>query len=200
MTKGKVTKELLERAIAGEPQAVRTFVAILEPIFRVRIGRVLLLAGDASLRDVDDLCQDTFVSLLVNDGKLARSWIPSGGLSFENYSGLIAKQRTIAHLRKKREELSHEDELCELLEPSIDSSRGPERLVETQEFRWKVFAVLLDELSVDGRKLFELLFIDECEVEEVCALMEMEPDAVYARRSRLRRRIKEIASTMGGSE
>lgn len=200
MTKEKVTKELVERAIARNPLAVRALVAILEPIFRVRIGRVLLLAGDASGRDVDDLCQDTFVTLLKDDGKLARSWNPSRGLSFENYSGLMAKQQAIEHLRKKREELLRGDEPCELIEPPIDSSREPGRLVEAQELRWKVFAALLNELSHLGREMFELLFIDEGEVEEICTRKEMEPDAVYAWRHRLGQRMKDIAATMGGAE
>ncbi|MBK9258246.1 MAG: sigma-70 family RNA polymerase sigma factor [Polyangiaceae bacterium] len=199
MCKARVTRALLERAIAREPQAVREFVAVLEPIFRVRIGRVLLRAGDASRRDIEDLCQDTFVSLLRDGGRLARSWDPTRG-SFENFSALIAKQRAIEELRKRREELLHDDGQCDVSEPALDSSRMPERIAASREMLRKVFDILRAELSEHGSRLFQLLFVEDREVTEVCALMNMQKDAVYAWRSRLGRRIEEIAATMGGAE
>ncbi len=201
MAKAKVTTELLERAIAREPQAVRALVAILTPIFQVRIGRVLLRSGDGARRDMEDLCQDTFVALLDDDGRLARSWKPTGGLSFENFSGLIAEQKGIEFVRKRKEELlPHDDGPGEGLEPALDSSRTPERIVASTELFEVVLRVLREELSELGRKLLDLLFVEQREVAEVSALLSMKEDAVYAWRSRLGRRIEEIAAAMGGAE
>jgi len=199
MTKAKVTKELLERAIASERRAVRKIVAILTPIFQWRIGRILLRSGEGTRPDMEDLCQDTFVALLAENGRIARSWEPTRGLSFENFAGLIAEQGAIEFVRKKRERLLADD-LDERLEPALDSSRTPERLVASTELFEVVRRVLREELSELGRQLLDLLFVEQREVAEVCALLDMKPDAVYAWRSRLGRRIEEIAASVGGAE
>jgi RNA polymerase sigma-70 factor (ECF subfamily) len=200
MTTTKVTRELLTRVIAREPKAMREFVRLLEPVFRVRIAKVLLAAGDASRRDVEDLCQDTFVALLVDDGRLARLWDPASGLSFENYAGLKARHLAIDYVRKKRDVLWLDDEPCESLEPKVDSCLSPERVVVTNDFLSKVFEKLRAELSEFGRKILELLFVENREVAEVCRIMGMTAESVYAWRSRLGRRIEEIAAAMGAAE
>ena len=197
MTKTKVTEELLVRACAWEPRAVEKFVEILEPVCRARINRVLLRAGDASRRDVDDLCQVTWMALLMNGGRLARKWSLKKGLSFENYAGLKAEHLTKDFVRRKREVLWREDEPCTSLEPWLDSSHAPDRVIETRDFIMKVVEVLQSELSEPAREVCWLLFVERCEVDEVCVKMKMKPDAVYAWRSRLGRRIEEIAATMG---
>ncbi len=195
--KVKVTRELLDRAISSrEPRAVRQLVAILTPIFVVRIGRVLLSNGDGSCRDIDDLCQDTFVALFQNDGRLVRLWDPARGLSFENYSGLVAKQCAIERLRKRTELLFDDDGLWEELEP--DSSRMLECLVADREMFEKVLDRLKVELSDLGRTLLELLFVQWLEVPEVCTRLKMEAPTVYQWRSRLLRHIEEIASELRG--
>lgn len=197
MTKTKVTGELLARVCAWEPRAVEEFVDILEPVCRARINKVLLRAGDASRRDVDDLCQITWMALLMNGGRLARKWSSSKGLSFENYAGLKAEHLARDFVRQKKEVLWRDDEPCTSLEPRLDSSRAPDRLVEASDLMQKVTSVLQSELSEVGRKLFYLLYVEQLEVDEVCSIMGMTPDAVYAWRSRLGRRMEEIAGAVG---
>jgi RNA polymerase sigma factor (sigma-70 family) len=197
MTKTKVTEELLVRVCAWEPKAVEKFVEILEPVCRARINKVLLRAGDASRRDVDDLCQVTWIALLMNGGRLARKWSSTKGMSFENYAGFKAEHLAKDFVRRKKEVLWRDDEPCASLEPRLDSSRTPDRVVETSDFMQKVLGVLHAELSGSAREIFWLLFVERCDVDEVCVKMKMKPDAVYAWRSRLGRRIEEIAATMG---
>lgn len=199
MAKAMITPELLERAIAREPRAVREFVAILTPIFWWRIGRVLLADRGASRQDTADLCQDTFVALLQDDGRLVRAWDPARGSSFENFSGRIAEQRALRYLTRTREEF-HDAASCDDLEPVVDSSRTPDRIAASRDLLRKVFDILRKDLSDLGRNMFELLFVEERTVAEVCILMKMEADAVYAWRSRLARCIQQIINTMGGAE
>ncbi|HRI68545.1 MAG TPA: sigma factor [Polyangium sp.] len=194
-----ITAELLERTIARDPRAVREFVAVLTPIFWARIGRVLVANGNASRNDAADLCQDTFVALLQDDCRLVRSWDPARS-SFENFSGLIAEQRAIEKMRKRKEEILDEETPWEDLGLGVDSSRAPDRLASSREIVRKSFDTLNDELSELGRKLLELLFVEEREVTDVCDLLKMEKEAVYAWRSRLGRRLQQIAATIGGGE
>ena len=199
MAKAKITLQLLERAIARDSAAVAQFVAILTPIFMYRIGRVLLRSRLASRAEIQDLCQDTFVALLIDDGRLARSWDPTRGLSFEGFSGLVAEQGALAFLRKRREELIGGDGAPDELEPATDSSRSPERLAMSRQLVARVYDVLTAELSDQGNRVFALLFLEEREVDEVCRIMQMKKSAVYQWRSRLAFRIHEIAQALGGA-
>ncbi|MBK9266169.1 MAG: sigma-70 family RNA polymerase sigma factor [Polyangiaceae bacterium] len=191
----KITKELLERTIAGEFQAARECYAILQAIFRFRVVKVL--AGNCSPETVEDLSHETFVALLDDDGRLIRAWDPERA-SFETYSGLIAEQRAVEYARKKKEELFLGNQASKLQEAAIDSSRWPDRIAASNELRQKVFTVLWEELDKQGRRVFELLYNERRNVKEICALMNMNEPAVYAWRSRFGRRIEEIAAMIGG--
>lgn len=188
---------LLERAIAREPQAVRELLGVLTPIIRTRIGRVLLRRGAVRHRDMKqevlDLSQQVFVALLDNNGRLLLSWDPARGMSLENFVGLIAEQQTAATFRNQgiwRYQQTEADEF----DDSIDSSRTPERITATREALSAILSSVRARLSERGVQLFHMLFIEERSIEEVCSVMEMNADAVYQWRSRLRQLVKQIAS------
>ena len=155
MIKTKVPADLLERAIAREPKAVREFVRVLEPVFRVRIGRVLLPDRKTSRDEIRDLCQETLIALIVDSSMLARLWDPSRGVPFEYYAGRIAERRALDCLRKKTEELWADDQPRDVLRPEDDSS--PERRIEDQDFSDKVLARAREEQAEFGRQMFDLL-------------------------------------------
>lgn len=197
MAKPKITKELIDRAIAWDPAAVREIVQRLDPVLRVRIGYMLLRAGDASRRDVDALCQDTLVMLLVDGGRRAQFWNPSGGLSFENFAGRLAKQVAVDFLRKRKEDLSWDDEFGRRSEPEVDTSRWPEAVVGSRELVELTYQLIQEEQTDVGRLMFEYIYVLGLEVPEVCERMQVQPDVVYAWRSRLARRMAELATEMG---
>jgi RNA polymerase sigma factor (sigma-70 family) len=197
MARVKITAELVEHAIAGDTGAVHKLIQALTPLFMYRIGRVLFRNGFRSRHLLEDACQDTFVALLVDDGRLLRAWDPLRGMSFENYSGLIAKRIALNYVRQMKDRVFDDEQIYGHLEPAADSSKTPERLAMSRQMLERIFEVLKTEQSALGQRLFELLFIEARDPEEVCAIMSMKKGAVYVWRSRLGLRIEEIAATLG---
>jgi RNA polymerase sigma factor (sigma-70 family) len=188
---------LLERAIAREPRAVRELLGVLTPIIRARVGRVLLRRGAGRHRDIRqevlDLSQQVFVALLEDNGQRLRSWDPARGMSIENFVGLIAEQQAAATFRNQGIWRYPPTEVDDL-DDSIDSSRTPERITASKEALSTILSSVHAKLSERGVQLFHMLFIEERSIEEVCSVMEMNADAVYQWRTRLRRLVKQVAS------
>ena len=67
-------------------------------------------------------------------------------------------------------------------------------LMLSRELGDRVYLGLRAELTPLGATLFQRLFVDESDVESVCASLNMSRDAVYAWRSRLSRRIRELVA------
>ncbi len=200
MARAKITADLVERAISGETRAINQLIKALTPLFMYRIGRVLVRHGVRSRDTIEDVCQDSFVALLIDDGRLLRGWDPTRGRSFENYTGLMAKRLALQYVnqnRKQRFEIDDGD-VHGYLDQATDSSRTPERLAMSNEMLHRIFARLKTELSPLGQQIFELLFVDGREVDEVCTTLNMQRGAVYVWRSRLGLRIEEVAATLEG--
>jgi len=194
----KLTAELLHQAMSRDHQAVRALIGALTPIIQARAARVLLRRSCSRTReirqDVLDLTQHIFVALFERDSRLLRTWDPSRGMSLENFVGLIAEQQVMAILRNRHQnpwinEPTESDEL----DGSVDSSRGPERLVASRQALSLILDKLRDQLSDRGLELFQLIYVEGRSVEEICSMTDMKADAVYAWRSRLGRLAQKIA-------
>jgi len=192
----KVSPELLERAIARHPQAVRELLGVLAPVLQARVARVLIERGagyHVVRQETLDLVQYAYLCLLENDGHLLRSWDPTRGMSFENYCGLIAEQRASQILRSRSRRPWSDNPVDPEAGSGVVRSDNPERSAESKEALQVIFARMRAELTDLGLQLFEKLFVEELSVAEVCVEMNMTESAVYAWRSRLGRRIEQIA-------
>lgn len=196
MRETKVTVELLGRALAHEPKAVREFVKIIEPVLRWHVGRVLLLARDVCRAEVDDLCQDMLVRLLMNR-EYIQSWRPVGGKSFENYVGYKAQRLAKDFLRSGRERLLPDGDEGKRLEVLVDEQVWPDRRVEANDTFHHVYTDLMASLTDQGKMMFHYLFIEERSVAEVAFLMNTTDEVVYQWRTRLRERMGKIVAAMG---
>lgn len=201
------TADLVRRALAGDPAAETRLVAVLTPVIQARVARKLralqyLSAGGRDVRqEVEDLCQDAFLALFERDAHVLRAWRPERGLSLENFVGLVAERKVLTFLYSGRrnpwrEELTLMDGE---LEPVVPDP-GPEEVVVSRELLSLLLDRLRKELSPQGYWLFELLFVQELSQEEVEAVSGLSADAVYAWRSRLRRRARELLAEMSGNE
>ena len=152
-------------------------------------------------RSVGLTAADSQRRLFEHDGRTLRRWRPDGGLSLENFGGLVAQRYALSVLRSRRRSPWTEDP-TEDMERLVPEGGGPEDVVATQQILGKVVADLQAELSPKGLALFELLFLDEADVADVCEQMNMSRDAVYAWRSRLgkvvRAKVGALMSDEGG--
>ncbi|MEM6794479.1 MAG: sigma-70 family RNA polymerase sigma factor [Acidobacteriota bacterium] len=190
------TLEQLTRLL-DEPQGLRQLVARLTPVIQMRVAHVLLRqAGARNLaQEVEDLTQDVFIHLFQEDAKALRGWQPRRGLSLDSFVALVAERRVYSKLRSARRnpwtEVPCPDEHMEGTSREVD----PERRAGSRQQLRRLLAHLKSELSPLGRQMFDLLFVREASHAEVMRLTGLGADAVYAWRSRLRRRASELRRT-----
>lgn len=189
----------LDRALNGDNAAARDLVRALRPVIQARVTRVLLrYRGSARGRpvreQVDDLVQHVFVALFADGARELRAHDPALGLGLAGYVGLIAERDALSVLRSRRQSPFTEEPVDgeELAEEGV-TAPTPERSAMDRDLLRRVVGQLREELSVKGAAIFEMLIVEERPVEQVCAAMQMTPDAVYAWRSRIAKRARAIA-------
>lgn len=193
----RVEREEIERALAGEREAVDALVRKLRPVLQTEIGFALLPLSRSQGRDARqetlDLVQDVLMSLLADDGKLLRRWEPARGSSLESFVRLIARRHVARVVRSKRRNPYAERPLPgETLD--LQPSGGPEleHRLEARDRLDHMLDHVRQRLDERGLLLFELLYVEERSVEDVCAATGMTRDAVYAWRCRLKRQLKSL--------
>jgi RNA polymerase sigma factor (sigma-70 family) len=198
--------DLVRRALAGDQAAVTELVAVLTPVIQARVARTLLarrsrLAGGRDVRqEVEDLCQEVFLALFSREAHILRSWEPERGLSLENFVGLVAERQVLSFLRSGRrnprqETSAFEEEDLELEAPESD----PEEVTASRERLTLLLDRMREELSPLGRRIFDLLFIQDLSLPEVTAASGLSADAVYTWRLRLRRLARKLFAEVSGS-
>jgi RNA polymerase sigma-70 factor (ECF subfamily) len=194
--------DLVERALAGDEPALARLVGRLTPVIQARVARALLLAPPAERRgdlrqQVEDLCQEVFLALFADAGRVLRSWEPERGLSLDNFVGLVARRRALSFLRSGRGGARVEDPApADELERATEEG-GPEVGAVSREQLRLLLRRLEEELSPLGWHLFRLLLVEERPLEEVERATRMSRDALYAWRSRLRRHARRLVLELG---
>ena len=105
--------------------------------------------------------------------------------SFKNWIAGIARYRSIDYLRRYRKRF----EDAALPEDIVAEDRELLCLIE-QEISEETEAILQC-LKPEDRALFEKLYIEEMSMEAVCESFQTNPNAIYKRISRARKRIRE---------
>lgn len=193
----KITKALVDAAMAGNRSAMHALVGLLMPAIRWKIARVLLLAGRTCEQDIKDVIAMTLEALIVvDDGKLIRRWDPMGR-SCESYARFLAQRQAGRFLYKHRREIADGFDTS----GPRDHEGSPEEKVAECELGHKALEVLRAELSPLGRRYMQLLIMEERTTEEVCAIMnisEEQRNKVDKQRSRLRKRLDRLMMQLGG--
>lgn len=187
---------LVEAALSGQPQSRRRLARRLAGAIQREVAIALLRPASTQGRDprqdVQDLVQEVLVALFEHDARELRRWDPARGRGLESFVRLVARRRVARTLSQRRgnpwsasqaeyheepddqmvERLRHRARLSELLE-HLQAKMGP-RDVE----------------------LFDLLFVQELDPEEVSERMEMSRGAVNAWSYRTRKQAKAIAQQL----
>jgi DNA-directed RNA polymerase specialized sigma24 family protein len=178
--------DLVHRAIARDPEAVRELVTSLAPVIQGRIAKALTRRPGPEGRDVEHLAQEVFLALFDHGGRALRAWKPERGL-LGAFVAQIADHQVASILRSgKRRPWT--DDLDLLTAPAATASH------ETLD-------ALLDrlraDLSVRGFDLFTRLYVEERSVEAASAELGMSADAIDAWRSRLSKALAPLAAVGG---
>ncbi|MBI2393656.1 MAG: sigma-70 family RNA polymerase sigma factor [Deltaproteobacteria bacterium] len=195
--------DLVRRAAAREPDAVRELVGLLRPTIQLRAVRSLIrnMRGRrrSTAQEVEDLVQEVFLALFDDDARALRAWDPAR-LPLAAFVGVIADHEVASIFRSGRRR-PYRDEEDGAVEPDTFASDGggAEAIVECNETLSALLARLRAELSPKGLELFHALLVDEQPVEEVCASTGMTRDAVYAWKSRLGKLVRRLAAELRDS-
>lgn len=189
-------------ALLGDEGALARLVHRLTPVVQARVARKLLLARDRTggsrdvRQEVEDLTQEIFLTLFADDGKVLRDWDPARGLSLANFVGLVAERQTVSILRSGRRSPWRDDPTLAVEMERIASPIETETATASREVLCRLFDRLTEELSPLGRRLFDLLLVQETPVAEAMLTTGLSADAVYAWRSRLRRLARNLLTEL----
>lgn len=178
----------IDRVLAGDNAAIAQFVSTMTPVIQARVSRCLMKGTPRDIRrDVEDYSQDVYAHLFADDAKILRRFDSAQGLSLRNYVGMVAERRVISQLRSSKNNPWRENVSLEN-EPIPLCGRGsPEREASGQSTLDALLNHLRTTLSPLAWRLFQLLYVHDLSVTEVCAETDLTSDAVYAWRSRLRK-------------
>jgi RNA polymerase sigma factor (sigma-70 family) len=189
-------RALIDAALAGDRQAVRSLVDLITPQIRMRVFRVLMRGGAG--RDVqtavEDLSQQVLLALFAQGGRELRAWDPQKPLSLVRFVGLIAERQAIDTVRTRRRnpftEIPTAADDLELCSGSVDNH---EQQAASRALIEGIVEQLRATLTPYAMQMFERLFIDELEVAEIAQEFSMSTAAIYAWRSRLAEQVRECA-------
>ncbi len=193
--------ELLAASLDGDAVTTRRLVDRLVPVVWSRVTRVARLGRRRTAEQVnqlgEDLMQEVFAQLFRDDARLLRAWSPERGLSLEGYVGLVATNHAASVLRSGRrgawrEDATDDDELAR----AAGASPSPSARIDARDTLEHLGERLRAELSPLGVRMFELLVVEERSTAEICAMLCMNADALYAWRSRLTKTVARVAAAL----
>ena len=196
----RFTTNDVARAVSGDRVTARRLLAELFPVIRVRVLRVLWRYRSLARRrdlaqEADDLAQDVLVHLFEDGGRVLRAWDPDRGLELIDFVGFVADRTAAGMLKSGKRTPWRDDPVApEDFAAKSTGEASAADLMLSRELGDRVYLALRAELTPLGATLFQRLFVEESPVESVCASMNMSRDAVYAWRSRLARRIRELVA------
>jgi RNA polymerase sigma factor (sigma-70 family) len=195
----ELSPEVIDRALAGDERLIRRIVDTLTPTIQARVAKALwrrrTAAGNRDVaQEVEDLTQAVFLSFFADDGRVLRTWDPARG-GLDTFVRVVAEREVSSILRtRSRNPWTEEPTGADQLERQVSVGADIEAVLGSHELLATIVQRVRARVSERGREVFDLLLVDGRSVDEVGALMEMTPDAIYAWRSRLARIAREIAA------
>ena len=195
------TPSTLAAALDQGGASVEQLVRDLTPPIQAEVARALVRGGRARGRDgrqeVLDATQEILCALFANNARALRAWDPEKGRKLVSFVRLVAKRKVISMLRSQSKTPWADDptehDTLEFLGAREEDEGGHEHR-DTMNQLW---ARLKPHLGERGLVLFQLLFVEQEDVEVVMTRTEMTRDAIYAWRSRLRKQARTIGEELG---
>lgn len=185
---------LVEHALRQDRDAQRRLAARLLDSIHREVAIVMARHAASHCRDgrqdVLDLVQEVLVMLLERDAQELRRWDPQRGRSLDSFVRLVARRRVARVLGQHRGNpwaLAPSDAADE----DVDDDAG--RRIEHRAQLELVLDGLYAGMDARDAELFELLFVDDLDADEVARRMGMSSGAVNAWRYRLRKLARRIA-------
>jgi RNA polymerase sigma factor (sigma-70 family) len=185
---------LVRRALTRDRGAQRQLAErLLDPIHRevaIAVQRRAASHGRDARQEVLDLVQEVLIALFERDGQELRRWDPERGRNLDSFVRLVARRkvaRVLGQLRGNPWALA-----------SVDAASGivddePLERIEHRDALEAVLDALYAGMDTRDAELFELLFVDDLDADEVAKRMGMTAGAVNAWRYRVRKAARQLA-------
>ena len=184
-------KALIAGCLQGEKAAWDSFVLQYSNLVYHTIKKTLNLHRAEPRADlVEDLYQEFFLSLLQNDYKKLRQFRGVHGCSLASWLRLLAARLTIDFLRKQAQTSG---EVAGAISRHISDPAEP-LLNEQQE---SFLNQAIQTLSPRDRILLDLCYRQALAPEQITALLKTSVNAVYAQKSRVLEKIREVLRRSG---
>ena len=194
-------EQLVAVALGGDRDARRRLAARLIDAIHREVGYCLLRRAAVSRRDprqdVADLVQEVLVSLFERDAKELRRWEPERGQSLTSFVRLVARRRVARILGQRR----GNPWSLQPVDPQHVDLADEAALTQRLEDRGQLDAVLAAmhaRMNARDHELFDLLYAQELEPEEVARRMQMTRGAVNAWSYRMRKLARSLADASSG--
>jgi RNA polymerase sigma factor (sigma-70 family) len=193
-------EQLVLGALAGQPAARRQLAGrLLGPIQR-EVVAVLRRAAAASGRDprqeAQELTQDVLVTLLERDGQELRRWEPARGRSLESFVRLVARRRVARILGQRRGNPWASDPVDpQTTDAELSDDTDLLHRMEERSMLGRVLDHLYAQMSPRDTELFQALFVDERDPQEVADALGMTRGAVNAWSYRARKLARKLATS-----
>ncbi|MBL4687681.1 MAG: sigma-70 family RNA polymerase sigma factor [Nannocystaceae bacterium] len=189
--------EVLRLALGGNASSQRALADKLMDGIQREVAFCLLRAAGASQRDprqeVRDLVQDVLVALFKNDAQELRRWDPNRGRSLDSFVRLVARRLVARTLGQRRGNPWADAPI----DPTEIDDTGDSQLVQRLQDRAEldqVLVALYSTMAERDHELFDLLFVQQRDPDEVATRMAMSRGAVNAWRYRTRKLARAIVA------
>jgi RNA polymerase sigma-70 factor (ECF subfamily) len=195
-------ERLVRDALAGDPPSRRRLATRLLGTIQREVVAVLRRSAAAQLRDprqeVQEMTQEVLVALFERSGQELRRWDPQRGRSLDSFVRLVARRRVARILSQRR----GNPWANEPTDPQdLDNDEAGDGLLLRQLEQRNLLARVLDRvyghMTPRDLELFQLLFVDERDPQEVADALLMTRGAVNAWCYRTRKLVRNIASEVG---
>ncbi len=201
-----VDPDLVARAIARDPAAVRELIRAVGPVIQGRVVKGLSRrrtgahAGRSVSDEAEDITQEVFLALFDDDARALRAWDPARA-PLGAFVALIADHQVFSIFRSGRRR-PWSDELVAVEDPDAmdGAATSPEAQVSSAEQLDALLDAMRASLTPKGFDLFVRLYVQEQSTEAVCADLALTPDAVYAWRSRLAKHVRRVAAELAAGD
>jgi RNA polymerase sigma factor (sigma-70 family) len=176
---------------------MRELISLLSPVVQWEVANLLRSragAGRDPRQELEDLVQEVFSAIFAHDARALRAWRPDGGRSLISFVRLLARHQTASILRNaKKNPWTDEPTEAEVLDRARGSVDDLELAIASRESLARLLEHLRGELTPRGMQLFQILYVEEKDVEAACRETGMTREAVYMWRSRLKKLVAELA-------
>lgn len=185
------TDSIIRKCLSGDKEAWEKLLEKLSPLVFSTIYRTLDKYSFApSQDDVDDLHNSLFLSLMEGDFRKLRQF--KGISSLQSYIRIITVRQVVDFLRKQKKHLSlYSDDMPE---PLVCNNPLPDMKVERADLINRV----MGSLGASDKLLLRLIYEKGLKPKEIAGIMNISVEAFYSKKSRVKKKMKEIMKEIEG--